>query len=61
MKSAKTTLTFFETILFQFINESKDFRFILEASVFEDPSSSLLPSLPYREDLLAPLLPKSSL
>ena len=43
MKSAKTTLTFFEPILFQFENESKDFRFILEASMFEDPSSSLLP------------------
>ena len=54
MKRSKTTLTFFETILFQFVNESKNFRFILEASMFEDPSSSLFGSLPYREDLLVP-------
>ena len=43
MKSAKPTLTFFEPILFQFENESKDFRFIWEASMFEDSSSSLIP------------------
>ena len=61
MKSAQTTLTIFETILFQFENESKNFHFILEASMFDDPSSSLLRSLPYREDPLTSLLPKSSL